>query len=740
MPTTAVPAAADYRIDALLSSVKWGTTGPRAGETVGYSFPGATGVAVWASPGAYGSTDNEPDTAAAFSPAHQEAARQALQAWAVISQLTLQEVAESSTVVGDIRLAHTATPNIAPYWGWAAQPDDFWPAGGDVWINVAYAADDWSRGTSHFTGLLHEIGHALGLKHPFEDPHVLPAAEDSEQYTVMSYTSHPHALFRRVRDEGDGHYSWSYYDVSPQTPMLYDIAAIQYLYGANAIHNRGDSVYRFSGDSPFFATIWDSGGSDVITVATFTLGCLIDLREGHFSTITILSDPLPPGASGPTPSYDGTDNLAIAFGTTIENAEGGAGNDRLIGNMVANRLVGNGGDDTLTGDAGDDYLDAGSGDDTLDGGPDSDQLYGNDGNDQVAGGGGDDTLYGGSGSDRLLGGDGDDLLIFDFLDSMVDGGAGNDIGTYSDAGTSEARAFPMAARSIESLQWTVAGNPYRLLLNGDGSRTETAVDQLSNESSFFSRTTRIDPAGNVDWIERIADNGLRSYEDLDNLGNQIWREMFQQYDEAGRIDYRDYRNDDGSRLIIDDDNRADQGWSQVQQRYDMSDRQDYRDYRLDDGRRQLVDYDQAGSQGWDQVVQLVDAQSREDYRDYRLDDGRRQLVDYDQAGSHGWAQVVQLFDAQGGEDYRDYRLDDGRRQLVDYDQKVDQVWQQVTQLYDTLGHEDYRDYTMDDGARVFVDYDQAAQFAWTSWQKEFDPAGILQRQQVVYDDGSMIIV
>ena len=43
--------------------------------------------------------------------------------------------------------------------------------------------------------LLHEIGHALGFKHPFEGPNTLSSTYDDHAYTVMSYTgSYPSVL------------------------------------------------------------------------------------------------------------------------------------------------------------------------------------------------------------------------------------------------------------------------------------------------------------------------------------------------------------------------------------------------------------------------------------------------------------------------------------------------------------------------------------------------------------------
>ncbi|CAH0253095.1 Serralysin [Massilia sp. Bi118] len=68
--------------------------------------------------------------------------------------------------------------------------------------------------TYGYETLLHELGHALGLKHPFDDSIHLPASQDNTNNTLMSYT-----------DAGSAHSVYS----------QYDIAALNWLYGGDGL-------------------------------------------------------------------------------------------------------------------------------------------------------------------------------------------------------------------------------------------------------------------------------------------------------------------------------------------------------------------------------------------------------------------------------------------------------------------------------------------------------------------------
>jgi serralysin len=97
----------------------------------------------------------------------------------------------------------------------------------------------------------------------------------------------------------------------------------------------------------------------------------------------------------------------IAAGVVIENARGGNGNDRIVGNGAGNTLDGRGGNDVLFGLEGNDIL--------------RDNLIGGTGADILVGQQGNDRLQGDLGADRLVGGAGYDTFVFArFDDSKVE--------------------------------------------------------------------------------------------------------------------------------------------------------------------------------------------------------------------------------------------------------------------------------------------------------------------------------
>jgi serralysin len=323
--------------------------------------------------------------------------------------------------------------------------------------------------------LLHELGHALLLKHPgaydvggnIPPGPYLPVAEDNQRFTVMSYTAADNGLISNHL-------------------MLYDIAALQARFGANLSWHTGADVYTGSATENF--CIWDAGGIDTINGSGFASAETIDLNDGAFSSV---------GA---------TNNLSIAYNAVIENATGGTGNDTIILSAanVNNLVIAGAGSDTvwvtytfgagyvaagsaasftLTGAAGTDTLQqvefvhfasgqtvavsslvGGSlftaGDDVvtltspgqtwhaLDG---NDQVTGTSGADVIFGDGGNDVLFGGRGADTLDGGDGSDVFYVDDAADVVIEGAG--------AGTGYDTIY-------STVSYTISANAEQLLIYG----------------------------------------------------------------------------------------------------------------------------------------------------------------------------------------------------------------------------------------------------------------------------------
>ena len=254
--------------------------------------------------------------------------------------------------------------------------------GAEIINSDAYFSTDYSslkQGGYDFATVIHEFGHTIGLKHPHDSggggrpnfPGVTTAFEDYGDfnlnqglYTMMTYNdgwqTGPKGPLDPTSISGYGYQG---------TPMAFDVAALQFLYGANTSFHTGDNVYTLSSanaSGTFYSCIWDTGGIDTIRNSS-AKDSTIDLR-----TATLLHAA---NGGGYLSAVDGIDGgFTIAKGVVIENATGGAGVDGLTGNSAVNTLSGKGGNDRINALEGADKIIGGGGADTLTGGGGADDF------------------------------------------------------------------------------------------------------------------------------------------------------------------------------------------------------------------------------------------------------------------------------------------------------------------------------------------------------------------------------
>lgn len=306
---------------------------------------------------------------------------------------------------------------------------------GDIFLGRTLAAD-LTPGSYGWRVVLHEVGHALGLKHPHEAGPFgrIPAYRDGPELSVMSARSAPGL----PTDTGLG----TEVDGFAETFMPADIAALQHLYGANYA-DAANTRYVFDAtERVMLRTIWDGGGRDTYDFSAYADDLSISLAPGGHSRTgqePQLNRAEEFNTRAPAIYAEGSiHNAQLHRGDTrslIENAIGGHGDDTIAGNGADNRLAGGLGDDVLRGNDGDDRLVGapgadrlvgGTGEDRLRGGPGADHLSGNRGDDQLGAGPGDDVVHGGMGRDTIALAGGDDTAFGERGADTLAGRAGSD--------------------------------------------------------------------------------------------------------------------------------------------------------------------------------------------------------------------------------------------------------------------------------------------------------------------------
>lgn len=212
---------------------------------------------------------------------------------------------------------------------------------------------------------LHELSHAVGLKHPHDRglsgqprfPGLNRKSDEFKDSGDFGQNAHPWTQLSYVDKGADNGLVPNKIEAYGflQTPGPLDIATLQWMYGINDETASGNNIYRLptrNKEGTGWQCIWDTGGVDRIDGSRARSPVTIDLRnaeldlsknaggypsrvKGIYGGFTIAHD-----WNGRR--FDKSVGLCV-----IENATGGKSDDLLIGNNANNTLRGRKGDDIL---------------------------------------------------------------------------------------------------------------------------------------------------------------------------------------------------------------------------------------------------------------------------------------------------------------------------------------------------------------------------------------------------------
>ncbi len=252
--------------------------------------------------------------------------------------------------------------------------------------------------------LIHEIGHTLGLSHPFEngleilgsDVEPLDSALDYVRYSVMAYALNPPGI-----EDSSAERSVS------SSIMPLDVQALQYLYGIAS--NTENDIYAIGPPTgQLFSAITNEQISafETLTGRIFTdfvshqyLNSYLAIsdngvsQDGPGENVLIIEldeditlNLAPASWSDTGGGFGGTDpNLFIDNNTHIALAVTAAGNDTISAGAAGHSIYSRGGDDAVFAGAGIDLVFLGDGDDHYvgDNTGSADEIYGGPGDDNV---------------------------------------------------------------------------------------------------------------------------------------------------------------------------------------------------------------------------------------------------------------------------------------------------------------------------------------------------------------------
>ena len=251
----------------------------------------------------------------------------------------------------------------------------------------------------------HEVGHALGLSHPFRHFVKKNAIEDYDQnnypeyyyanrlFTVMGYAEFWDKGIDKYAEGEPKYYKHLVYSLVPQydfklndqvqvspsegNPLLSypfrqsnwsrdDILTLGFKYGLREDYNAGDNTYSWNEDKNIYETLHDMGGNDTIDLSNYDWDMKIDLNPGAVSEVGINQKRLNFDRTIGDDSLKTGDVFILSWSTVIENYIGSNGSDDVtLNTSVVNTINTGAGDDVIRNVLATDIVNAGAGSDTV---------------------------------------------------------------------------------------------------------------------------------------------------------------------------------------------------------------------------------------------------------------------------------------------------------------------------------------------------------------------------------------
>ena len=308
--------------------------------------------------------------------------REILNKTSEIFKITFKEVSSDPGGLNGFETAHIrfflVNQDFVEYAGWATLP---WYNANEMVLVVSESDFDdpemigINPNGYLYSVVIHELGHSLGLTHPFAgypDSYYAESYYANTLFTQMSYATFWDKNFD-IYSQGkkDGKYQSfvvsSKLDtlITPDNWQRDDILTLGYLYGLRENYNTDDTTYKWGKDKNIFDTVHDMGGNDTIDLSNYDNWDMdIDLNPGGVSEVGTNQERLIWDEYNSN-SKTG-DVFVLSWSTIIENYIGSNSQDIVMLNQsISNNIQSGSGTDIIRNALSNDIISTGSNDDTI---------------------------------------------------------------------------------------------------------------------------------------------------------------------------------------------------------------------------------------------------------------------------------------------------------------------------------------------------------------------------------------